>query len=121
VTGFYAAHHGRQRLRVELDSVPKYRQPLTSAGGAEQGAEVAAVDVVATASDGRVWVHVINRQFNDKALLKIRLEGFANVFPAHANLRLLQEGGSLEQGIGVKSGFIEASIPPRTIACLELE
>jgi hypothetical protein len=34
---------------------------------------------------------------------------------------LLQEGGSLKQGIGVKSGFIEAAIPPRTIACLELE
>jgi alpha-L-arabinofuranosidase len=121
VTGFYAAHHGRQRLRIELDSVPKYRQPLTSAGGAEQGAEVAAVDVVATSGNGRVWVHVINRQFNDTAPLKIRLEGFADGFPARATLRLLQESGSLEQGAGVKSGFIEAAIPPRTIACLELE
>jgi hypothetical protein len=108
-------------LRIELESVPKYRQPLTSAGGAEQGAEVAAVDVVATSGNGRVWVHVINRQFNDTAPLKIRLEGFADGFPARATLRLLQESGSLEHGAGVKSGFIEAAIPPRTIACLELE
>jgi hypothetical protein len=64
---------------------------------------------------------VINRQFHETALVKIKLEGFPGQFHSPANLCLLQEDGSRERPVSMEAEGCEVSLPPRSIACLELK
>jgi alpha-N-arabinofuranosidase len=59
VTAFYAKHHGDRRLRVETNGIPTYTQPFRI-GWSWSHTTVAMLDVLATASDTRLFVHIIN-------------------------------------------------------------
>lgn len=120
VTGFYSRHHGRQLLRMKATHVPTYRQPFTM-GLADQGVEIPSVDLVVTGSDGRIWVHANNRQFDEAAPVNIKLEGFPGKLRSTATIHLLQEDGRREESISTGADGLEVSIPPRSIASVELQ
>jgi alpha-N-arabinofuranosidase len=120
VTGFYASHHGRQRLKLETTKLPTYRQPLT-VGSSAQGITVTAVDLVATGEDRRTWVHIINRQFDTPAILNIKTTGFEEEFRSPAKLHVMQEDGVSALLVTAGVGGFDVSVPPRSIACLEME
>jgi alpha-N-arabinofuranosidase len=62
VTMLYSQHHGNRRLEIELGNVPCYEQPYRMSGN-RPVASVAYLDVLATRSDNALYLHVINRHF----------------------------------------------------------
>ncbi len=76
VTTLYGWHHGNQRLKVELTGVPTYRQPL-GMGGIGPAENVAYLDVLATRDDRTLYVHAINRHFDQPLSVHIDLTAVA--------------------------------------------
>ncbi len=66
VTMLYSWYHGPKRLEVDLAGVPRYEQPYRMAGNAPAD-NAAYLDVLATRNDKTLYVHIINRHF-DQAL-----------------------------------------------------
>ena len=75
LTAFYSKHHGDRLVRIEMAGVPTYEQPYRM-GGIGPRKKVAALDVVATAGATAVFVHAINRSFNQALEVTIDLPGF---------------------------------------------
>lgn len=71
-TKFYRDHVGRRRLAVETEGIPTYSQPyrLNEIQPAET---VAYIDVVATADEDAVYVHLIQRNFTDDLPVEVDL------------------------------------------------
>ncbi len=122
VLGFYTRHHGDRRLRVEFEGVPSYEQPYEM-GGIRPAAKVAMLDVVATAEDRRVYLHLIHRGYDEAA--RVRVDGSAVSPQGQVTLRLLHgkppdaEPPLVWQTlrrIEPEAGTIELVLPPRTVA-----
>lgn len=63
VTMLYSWYHGSKLLKVDLAGVPRYEQPYRMGGnGPARG--VAFLDVLATRNDETLYVHAINRHFD---------------------------------------------------------
>jgi len=88
VTAFYSRHHGTDRLAVEDEDVPRFAQPLR-VGTIQPAERVAAIDVVATASLRRVYVHLIHRSYETQREVAIDLGEVVGEGVASAELRLL--------------------------------
>ena len=71
VTMLYSWYHGSKRLKVDLTGVPRYDQPYRMAGNSP-AKNVAFLDVLATRNDKTLFVHAINRHFDDS--LSVRLD-----------------------------------------------
>ncbi len=70
VTMLYSWRHGNKRLAVDLAGVPRYEQPYRMGGnGPAHGA--AYLDVLATRSDKTLYVHAINRHFDQPLPVEI--------------------------------------------------
>ena len=75
VTAFYSNYHGRDLLATQLENIPAYSQPFKMSG-IEPFDSVAYLDVVATTDLENVYLHVINRHFNDDLEATVDLSAF---------------------------------------------
>jgi alpha-N-arabinofuranosidase len=66
VTMLYSKHHGRERLEVEVANMAYYDQSYRM-GGISPAPRVAYLDILATREASRLFLHAINRHF-DQAL-----------------------------------------------------
>ena len=74
VTGLYSIYHGNWLLETGTRNIPSYEQPLRmNSIGPEN--RVAYLDVLATRSDNRLYIHVINRNYRKGYSISIELEG----------------------------------------------
>lgn len=73
VTGLYASHHGDELLKIDYENIPTFEQPYYM-NAIVPHEKVAELDVLATKSDGQLFVHVINRSFKNDHELKIELK-----------------------------------------------
>ncbi len=64
ITGFYSNHHGDELIDIEIVNNPHYDQPYKM-GGISPAKDVALLDVIATRNKDVLFLHVINRSFND--------------------------------------------------------
>ncbi len=78
VTMLYSRHHGQHRLEVHEENVPLYEQPIKMGWGSAPE-KVAYVDLVATANDMTVYVHVINRDFSRRYDITLEFPEFRDV------------------------------------------
>jgi alpha-N-arabinofuranosidase len=131
LTAFYSKHHGDRLVRVETSGVPTYEQPYRM-GGIAPRKKVAAIDVVATASETTVFVHAINRSFSKAMEVAIDLSGFqagngAVHHMVQGRLNDAPKEGQPEQ-IGYESsrtitpsaGPLEVTLPERSVSCIEI-
>ncbi len=75
MTSFYGEHHGDYLLQTEFENVPTYEQPFRLAS-LPPSEKVAVVDVVATGSEDRLAIFIINRHFSDAQTVEIDLSKF---------------------------------------------
>lgn len=75
VTGLYSNHHGENLVEVLPQNLSSYSQPFQITW-LKPCPKVAYVDVVATAGNKKLYLHIINRKYNDKASIKINLDGY---------------------------------------------
>lgn len=64
VTALYSKYHGGQRLQIDVSNMPHYEQPYRMAG-IGPAHQVAYLDVVATRDEDTLYLHVINRHFDE--------------------------------------------------------
>lgn len=131
-TTFYRKHHGSNRLWSDLTGVETHPQPFRFGWGGGVDNEVAEIDALATADRDRIFVHAINRTFDQDLPLHLDLTDFDGMasegIAHHLTFRLHSEpgpGGS--RGMAqITESPIEASsrmtaiLPARTITILEL-
>jgi alpha-N-arabinofuranosidase len=70
VTMLYSWYHGNERLKVDLTGVPRYEQPYRMAGNSP-AEDVAFLDVLATRNDKTLYLHAINRHFDEPLSVQI--------------------------------------------------
>ncbi len=75
MTSFYADHHGDYLMRMHMDEMMVFRQPLQLSGIASKPL-VAQVDAIATGSNDDLTIFLINRDFSDGKEVQIDLTAF---------------------------------------------
>ena len=132
VTALYSKYHGESLLAVESANVPTYEQPYQM-GGALPRKRVAYVDVLATADDGTLYVHAINRHFEEPMDVTIDLSAFGRLTGAAAHHILegrlhdrprtgepLQIARIRDEQVRFEGTSLEVTLPPRTVSCIEI-
>ncbi|RYG32612.1 hypothetical protein EON81_20220 [bacterium] len=123
----YAQKHGDRVLRQEDLNVPTYEQPF-SGGGIKSHAKVQTIDLVATATKKKLFLHVINRSFDEAADIDIDLTPFGKI---RTDGTISSIEGPLERSIPalsktttrkvtVSSDHPRITLAPRTINVIEL-
>jgi len=132
VTMLYSQHHGPKMLKLESSGIPTYSQPFKMSGiGPSE--KVAYLDALATASDDKIFFHVINRHFDksieitvdltdmgsfDNKAEHFMLEGRLNDSPAKGEsdqIAKIQRSELTHDGKTLK-----VFLPARTVSCIEL-
>jgi len=75
VTGFYSKYHGNKLLKTETEPVNYYEQPYRMSGIGPVDS-VRFLDIVATGSGDKVYLHAINRHYDEDVTAAINLSGF---------------------------------------------
>ncbi len=86
MTGFYAEHSGDRYLPTDISGTPAREQPV-GMGTLTPVPRLSLVDAVATEDDGRVYLHVINRD-KDRAH-RLRIEAPGRTFAAEVRVHRL--------------------------------
>lgn len=74
VTGLYSRYHGDSLLRTEYRNIPSYEQPFRMNSIAPQK-KVSTLDMLSTRTGDQLFIHVINRSYDEEIKLNIALEG----------------------------------------------
>ena len=76
--GFYARHHGDRRVAVDHDGLPSYDQPYGMGNLIRPQTGVAYLDPIATRTDDTLYVHVLNRRYEDadSSLVRVDLSAY---------------------------------------------
>ncbi|MFW6303376.1 MAG: hypothetical protein ACOC2L_02030, partial [Candidatus Sumerlaeota bacterium] len=127
MTAFYSQHHGSERLRLEISNANYFSQPLrmTNILPAEK---VSTIDAVATANHETVFLHAINRDFQQPQAVSVRLKGMK--IKGKATHRVVE--GKLEAKTWEKKAWISdkpletdrrgftVELPPRSVSIIEI-
>jgi len=131
LTAFYSRHHGDRLLQVDMEGVPTYEQPLRM-GGITPKEKVAVLDTVATAHETAVYVHAINRSFNQALQVTVELSGFkAGKDAIHHMMRgrlndtpkgeqAAQIGREAKRRIQGLAKPLKVTLPKRSVSCIEI-
>jgi alpha-L-arabinofuranosidase len=96
--------------------------------------KVAVLDVVASGSDDKVYIHVINRNFNEDEQVKIELTGFDNLSSEatlHSytgnltNTPAIEETGAYGEiktsTLEVKRNSVKVTLPMRSVSVITVD
>ncbi len=132
VTAFYSQQHGSDLLSLEASGVPVYSQPYRM-GGIRPKDEVAYLDALATADEDAVYLHVINRHFDQDMPITVDLSGQAPLAGTGRHYVLEgrlndkpaagepdQIGRITERELTFDGSDLRLTLPPRTVSCIEL-
>ena len=131
VTAFYSRYHGNKLLSTKLENVPAYEQPFKMSG-IEPFDSVAYLDVVATANEKNVYLHVINRHFSEDLDVSVDMSAFGefeteamhHIFWGNIENEPCKEG-ALEVGcfnektVVVKPANTKVVLPKRSVSIVE--
>jgi alpha-N-arabinofuranosidase len=131
LTAFYSKHHGDRLARLDTGGMPTYEQPYRM-GGIRPSAKVAVVDALATADDKAIYVHAINRAFDEDVDVTIALSGFQSGRDAvhriicgrlndapHPGQPVQIAHESTRRVVGSAAG-LTVTLPGRSVSCIEI-
>ena len=132
ITALYSNHHGGDLLAIETRNVPTYAQPYQMAG-IHPAPTVAYIDLLVTASPQSLFIHAINRHFEQPMKLKIDLSAFQSL-PGKAVQYVIE--GQVQDGrrgsqpwsicrlgsheLPFAPPEMAAELPPRSVSCIEI-
>ncbi len=128
----YANHHGDRILELERRTVPTYRQPL-SMNDIHASDAVEMTDLVVSADAKAIYVHAINRSFDQPVRVKIDLSSAAKLsgegrkitmvgkLDTHVREYAGREVARLQtRKLKHSPGELDVVLEPRTVSVLEL-
>ena len=133
VTMLYSWYHGNRRLKVDLTGVPHYEQPYRMAGNGPADS-VAFLDVLATRGDKTLYVHAINRHFDEPLSVQIDVSSLTQqpgqsgmLHTLEGRLRNAPEPGELPQPgriqdetFDIGSSRFRVRLPARSVSVIEV-
>ena len=132
VTMFYSQHHGERLLAIDSEHVPTYAQPFKM-GGIRPKPTVACIDALATADDGAVFLHLINRHFDQPQQVTVDLTALAPLTGKGRHYLLqgrlndkpndgepVQIGQVTHADVTLRENVLDVLLPPRTVSCVEI-
>jgi alpha-L-arabinofuranosidase len=121
---FYANHLGHSFHSISLENLEFYNQPY-ELQGIKPNSKVAYLDAVATSDNDMLFVHIINRSFNDNQQATIDLSEF-NPGDVVTVKRLRTDETNLDTGYITTEEFeisgndLAIEFPPRSITLLKV-
>ncbi|MDZ7723291.1 MAG: alpha-L-arabinofuranosidase C-terminal domain-containing protein [candidate division KSB1 bacterium] len=113
MTSFYAEHHGKFLLKSDVSGVPVFHQPL-QLGDIHPQDKVAAVDVLATGSNDRIAVFLINRDFDTAHHLHFDLK---NLNPAEKGEYVILTGTLHNSQVNPpEESYLKRSVQPVSVS-----
>jgi alpha-N-arabinofuranosidase len=133
VTMLYSWYHGHERLKVDLAGVPRYAQPYRMAGNAPAH-NVAFLDVLATHNDKTLYVHAINRHFDQSLSVQIDVSALTQQPGQHGMLHTLEgrlrntpepsespaPGRIRDEAFDIGSSRFQVRLPNRSVSVIEV-
>ncbi len=123
-TALYSRHHGHTLLKTVPEDVPVFSQPIRSGWGAP-AQTVAIVDALATADDGSIFLHVLNRkyagdvsvEFDLSALPPLKSSGVVHRLlpPAISNGQAEKSCRTVSESFDVVGNIVRLLLPPQSI------
>lgn len=132
VTMLYSWYHGQQRLKVDLAGVPRYNQPYRMAGNVPTHG-VAFLDVLATRDEKTLYVHAINRHFDQSLAVQIDVSALTRqpgkrgvLHTLEGRLRNTPEPGESpapgrirDEAFDIRSSRFKLRLPARSVSVIE--
>ena len=131
VTGFYARNHGNQLLKIDTENIPVYKQPYQMSGITAVDT-VAYLDVLATRNNDKIFIHIINRHFDEGLNISLDLSELSETdkngthHTLTGNLKNVPCGDSSDEvacfdkkDFNVKSNNAKVLLPARSVSILE--
>jgi len=78
ITGFYSKYHGKKYYEVKAAGIPFYKQEYQM-GSIKKIDRVAYLDAVCTGSDSLLFLHLINRSWDQSMPVHCKLNGFGSI------------------------------------------
>jgi alpha-L-arabinofuranosidase len=133
VTMLYSRHHGSQRLQLDVSNMPCYEQPYRMAG-IGPARQAAYLDILATRDETRLYLHAINRHFEQALTLQVDFSALGRSAGVEGTLHVLEgrlnnaPAGSetqapaqiREEKIDVASHTVTARLPCRSVGVVEI-
>jgi alpha-N-arabinofuranosidase len=133
VTMLYSWYHGNERLKVDLAGMPHYEQPYRMAGNGPAHS-VAFLDVLATRNDKTLYVHVINRHFDQSLSAQIDVSALTEqpgrrgmLHAIEGRLRNTPEPGESpapgrirDEAFDIGSSRFHVRLPTRSVSVIEV-
>ena len=89
VTMLYSRHHGSQRLQLDVSNMPCYEQPYRMAG-IGPAHQAAYLDILATRDETRLYLHAINRHFDQTLTLQVDFSALGRSAGVEGTLYVLE-------------------------------
>lgn len=133
VTMLYSWYHGNRRLKVDLTGVPHYEQPYRMAGNIP-ATSVAFLDVLATRNDKTLYIHAINRHFDESFSVRIDVSSLTRrpgqsgmLHTLEGRLRNTPEPGESpapgrihDEAFNIGGSRFQVSLPARSVSVIEV-
>jgi len=133
VTMLYSWHHGSERLKVDLDGVPRYEQPYRMAGNIPAHS-VAFLDVLATRKEKTLYLHAINRHFDESLSVEIDVSALTRQPGRRGTLHTLEgrlrntpepgespaPGRIRDEAFDVGGSRFQVRLPARSVSVIEV-
>jgi len=127
MTAFYSKYHGQRNLLVEAPNLPAFAQPI-QLGQIQPQAKIAVLDALATATDKKLFFHVINRDFNKDRAIAINLADFnvtGKVVQHTLEGRIENKPPDLawitDKDLSITDHSLTATLPKRSVSILEID
>jgi alpha-N-arabinofuranosidase len=133
VTALYSRYHGDQRLEIGLAGMPCYEQPYRLAGIAPSS-RVAYLDLVATRSENRLYLHAINRHYDRPLSIQVDVSALKREPAKKGTLHILEgrldkepppgeppaPGRIREETFPIPGDHFQVTLPNRTVSVVEI-
>ena len=133
VTMLYSWYHGNQRLKIDLTGMPRYEQPYRMAGNSPADS-VAFLDVLATCNDKTLFVHAINRHFDEPLSVQIDISSLTQQPGQSGTLHTLegrlrnapepgesaQPGKIRDEAFNIGGSRFQVQLPARSVSVIEV-
>lgn len=133
VTMLYSWHHGSKLLKTDLAGVPRYEQPFRM-GGNSPAHGVAMLDVLATRNDKTLYVHAINRHFDQPLSVELDVSALTQRSGPRGMLHTLEgrlkdtpepgespaPGRIRDEALDIGGSRFQVRLPARSVSVVEV-
>lgn len=126
VAGFYSKYHGNHLLELESKNLSFFNQPFKM-NGIKPASKVAFIDAIASCGKSRLFLHAINRNYNDDMEIEIDISdfdvkpSFVHHYYTTTNVKTDELGFFKDEKKVFKDSIVKVVLPKHSISIIEFE